>query len=95
MASSGLVCGVSLRNTRGGAVLAGRDDAVAVARLDGAGRLDHQLLLRHIDGDDVHEIAEAVLELQRRQSPAMITFQSCTRWPVKEAGVSRRLWMYS
>ena len=44
MAASGVVCGVSFRNTRGGVTLARpRDDAVAVLRLDRAAGLDHQL----------------------------------------------------
>jgi hypothetical protein len=67
MAPSGLVCAVSLRNTRGGALSFSPEttplqSCVSTVPLS----LDHQLLVPPIDGEQMHDIAEAIPELQAR-----------------------------
>ena len=75
------------------------DDAVAVLRLDRAARLDHQLLVAGIDGDQMHDVAEPVPELQRRPGAARahlpvehaLTLEGGGRQPQALDGVGDRL----
>ena len=57
-------------HARGRAVVQAGDHAIAVLRLDRATRLDHQLLVPPIDGEQMRGIAEAIPELQSRTGAA-------------------------
>ena len=92
MAPSGLVCAVSLRNTRGGGSFRPATTP-CVLRLDRAASLDHQLLVPPIDAEQMHGIAEAIPELQSRIGPARAHLPIEHPLAHEGEGVSRRLWM--
>ncbi len=93
MAASGRVCGVSFRNTRGGIDLAEiGDDAVAVSFVSTVPPASMtSSLCRPLSVTRCTVLPKPSRNCSGSPQPGTRTCQSTTRWPLKGAGVSRRL----